>query len=377
MYNRPNFLKTFLLLTLIGVVVLPTYIIFYISPQFNKLIVENTELEAVRVANHLVSMFLPDGKIISENAVTKELTKSDKGLRKEFQLRKLKLFLPTGKIIFSSDPEDIGVVNKHSYFFEKVARGENYTKIVKKHDLSLEGQRMQSDVVETYVPIMKDKEFVGAFEVYFDITKALTRLRQLLVHIYVIVGLISGILLFAIVINLLRAKRYEEELRKLSITDGLTGLLNRRGFMALAENQINKAGRIKEELFLLYADIDNMKWINDNLGHSAGDQALVAAANAMRNTFRKSDILSRLGGDEFAALLCCEPGEDSEETILGRLEENLKLVTNPGNSFGFHISTGIVKYSSEGSCTVEELMSRADNLMYENKTRKKSQKVPI
>jgi diguanylate cyclase (GGDEF)-like protein len=115
-----------------------------------------------------------------------------------------------------------------------------------------------------------------------------------------------------------------------------------------------------------------MKWINDTYGHSMGDQALIAAADAMRKTFRKSDILSRLGGDEFAALLSCDPGEHSKDTILGRFGQNVKIAIPDGGSFNLHISTGIVKCSSQGPCTMEELMSKADNLMYENKTRKKA-----
>ncbi len=352
---------------------MPVYIVVFISPQFNKLIKEITEDEAVRVANHLACIFLEDNRNLSEKSTWAEWKIIDEHVRKEFQIKKIKLFLPSGEIIHSSDPKDIGEINKHDYFTEFVAKGKTFTKVVKKHELSLEGKEMAADVVETYVPILRGGEFVGAFEIYFDITKSKGRLERLLTHVYVILGLISGILLSLIVINAVKARRYEEELRRCSTTDDLTGLLNRRGFMTLAEKQISLSSRIEDELFLLYADVDNMKWINDNLGHKIGDQALADTANAMRETFRKSDILCRLGGDEFAVLLRCDPKEECEKTIIKRFEENLqKAARQFGNVYDLQISTGIVKYSCKEPCSVEDLLAKADKLMYENKALKQS-----
>ncbi|MDT8334412.1 MAG: PAS domain S-box protein, partial [Desulfurivibrionaceae bacterium] len=73
-------------------------------------------------------------------------------------------------------------------------------------------------------------------------------------------------------------KNYETQLHRISITDELTGLFNRRGFMTLAEQQLKIAHRNKDTILLLYADFDNMKWINDNLGHRMGDSALIETA---------------------------------------------------------------------------------------------------
>jgi len=97
-------------------------------------------------------------------------------------------------------------------------------------------------------------------------------------------------------------KQYEEDIRIMSITDQLTCLYNRRGFLTLAEQQIKVAERNKEGLLLLFADLDDMKRINDTLGHKKGDEALVDAANIFKKVFRGSDIIARIGGDEFAVL---------------------------------------------------------------------------
>ncbi|MCX5902466.1 MAG: PAS domain S-box protein [Proteobacteria bacterium] len=93
-------------------------------------------------------------------------------------------------------------------------------------------------------------------------------------------------------------KRMEEELRALSLIDELTGLYNRRGFLTLAGQQLRIAKRTKRQQLLLFADLDDLKRINDHLGHALGDQALRDTAQIFKATFRTSDILARMGGDE-------------------------------------------------------------------------------
>ncbi len=101
---------------------------------------------------------------------------------------------------------------------------------------------------------------------------------------------------------IMRMKHVEmqEHLRIMSITDDLTGLLNRRGFFPIAEQQLKLANRSGTGLVLLFADIDNLKWINDKFGHKEGDAVLIDVSRAIKESFRDSDIIARLGGDEFA-----------------------------------------------------------------------------
>ncbi|MHA2123177.1 MAG: diguanylate cyclase, partial [Promethearchaeota archaeon] len=96
--------------------------------------------------------------------------------------------------------------------------------------------------------------------------------------------------------------KMEEELRSLSLTDQLTGLYNRRGFITLADQYLKVLDRQKQGIFLLYADLDRLKWINDELGHNEGDRAIVQTAKILRDNYRKSDVIARMGGDEFVVL---------------------------------------------------------------------------
>jgi diguanylate cyclase (GGDEF)-like protein/PAS domain S-box-containing protein len=165
-------------------------------------------------------------------------------------------------------------------------------------------------------------------------------------------------------------KELEQHLREIAITDELTGLFNRRGFLTLAEKQLGHALRADHDIFLIFADLDNMKAINDTLGHETGDLALATAASLLRTTFRQADILARLGGDEFAVFLSCKPETDSEQAILARLEANI-IQENKGGELPFTlaVSFGVVQLQEDE--TLGQVMIRADGLMYDSKLRKK------
>ncbi|MCK5194454.1 MAG: hypothetical protein KAQ71_11635 [Desulfobulbaceae bacterium] len=204
---QSNYLKYFVGLSLAAVLVLPTYLYLSVGPQFRGLIIENTEKEAVRISTHLVSMFRLDEKEEIGRDVQAMMTKHDKNLREEFQIEKIKLFLASGEIIFSSNQKDIGVINQKSYFKDVVAKGQNFTKLVEKDHKTAEGRVVKVDVLEIYVPIIRDKEFIGAFEIYYDISKAKDRLDTLLGQVYFVLSLISGTLLLALFVIFDRASK--------------------------------------------------------------------------------------------------------------------------------------------------------------------------
>ena len=85
-----------------------------------------------------------------------------------------------------------------------------------------------------------------------------------------------------------------------SLTDALTGLYNRRGFLTLGAQFLKIGRRMGKEIFVLFADVDSLKAINDQRGHAEGDKVLVKVSDILKKTFRQSDIISRIGGDEFA-----------------------------------------------------------------------------
>lgn len=169
-------------------------------------------------------------------------------------------------------------------------------------------------------------------------------------------------------------KHAEEMLYSMSMTDELTGLYNRRGFLALSEQQLKMACRDNKRMFLMSADLDFLKLINDTVGHARGDIAIMSIANILKKTFRDSDIVARIGGDEFV-VLGIEAPDTNIETLSERLRENLNTHNATANEplKELSLSYGFASYDPEHPCSVEELLTNADRLMYEAKHKKRSQ----
>jgi diguanylate cyclase (GGDEF)-like protein/PAS domain S-box-containing protein len=161
----------------------------------------------------------------------------------------------------------------------------------------------------------------------------------------------------------------EKTIQAISSTDDLTGLLNRRGFFSLAQQQLKAANRTRKGFPLFYADLDGLKKINDTFGHPEGDLALVETAAVLKEIFRESDIIGRLGGDEFAVLMLEHPVKsDEDRTILTRINESITARNaRPGRRYTLSLSTGMKLYDPENPCSLDEIISRADALMYKEK----------
>ncbi|MBU1231278.1 MAG: cache domain-containing protein [Proteobacteria bacterium] len=177
-----------------------------------------------------------------------------------------------------------------------------------------------------------------------------------------------------IVVDITVRKRYANKLARLSITDDLTGLLNRRGFLLLAQKQLEIARRKKCNLFLMYADLDNLKIINDTLGHDTGDLTIVETGKMFQAVFREADIIGRVGGDEFTILFTCEEHSEKDfiQRIVERLKEEISLVSSRfALPLKLSISNGVAMFDANNPVTLEELMKSADTLMYIAKKHKK------
>jgi diguanylate cyclase (GGDEF)-like protein/PAS domain S-box-containing protein len=173
-----------------------------------------------------------------------------------------------------------------------------------------------------------------------------------------------------VISDITQNKHAEEELRAMSLRDELTGLLNRRGFLTLAEQQLRLVQRMKKRLILLFIDLDRMKWINDTLGHPEGDLALKNTGIILKKTFRESDLIARVGGDEFV-VVTLNSFDESTETILARLEKNLSAFNKANQAqHPLSLSIGAVSSEEEELCTIEALLTRADQRMYDNKKAK-------
>jgi diguanylate cyclase (GGDEF)-like protein len=148
--------------------------------------------------------------------------------------------------------------------------------------------------------------------------------------------------------------------------DDLTGLHNRRGFMALATRHLRCACDMGQPMVMFFADLDGLKSINDRFGHAEGDRALVRAAACIRQTFRKFDLTARLSGDEFVALSVDVPGR-STEAICRRLQS--KLAHCSGAEYKLSLSVGLAHFDPGSPVTLQELMRQADVALYRHKRR--------
>ena len=160
----------------------------------------------------------------------------------------------------------------------------------------------------------------------------------------------------------------------LAFSDELTGLLNRRGFMAIAQHQLKVGRRCARGMVLFFLDVDGLKRINDLYGHAEGDRALKRAARALEMTFRDSDVIARLGGDEFA-VLAIEASRNSEAAMRSRLSRALKLICERETRYSLHLSLGAARVEVGRKNSMRKLMDRADQSMYEEK-RRKAKSVP-
>jgi diguanylate cyclase (GGDEF)-like protein len=169
----------------------------------------------------------------------------------------------------------------------------------------------------------------------------------------------------------------EEMLRDLSLHDDLTGLYNRRGLLALAEQLVREAERQRRGFDVVFVDLDGLKRINDTLGHPEGDRAIRDAAGLIRASFRESDVVARLGGDEFAVLVRNDPtyGGDAAagvEAATARLREAVaRHNAVEERPFELSLSLGFVGYDPAAPRGIESLLDAADQAMYAQKRAKR------
>ncbi len=173
----------------------------------------------------------------------------------------------------------------------------------------------------------------------------------------------------AIVRVVLEHESIQRELARQARTDPLTGLLNRRSFLEEVHRRIDRLDREALPGTLMYVDLDNFKRLNDCCGHETGDEALVLTAGLLRNLVRPSDLVARLGGDEFALWL-----DGSDELTAAERAERLRLdapaafaQSMPPGAPTLSTSIGIASRNPHISESLEEVMRRADQAMYEVK----------
>ncbi len=524
------------LLSILCLALIPAYYVLEVFPAFSHALVEDKEIAAGQIATHLIAMISgrhDAAPTLDTSIVTPQLRRIVAESCRDFGLVKIKLFSPEGRVVFSTDPADIGKVNTHAYFREEVMQGRRFSKLVRKTAATLEEQHLARDVVETYVPIMVQGRFLGAFELYYDVTDTLAATRRRIGRSRNILLAVAGLLVLGLAFVTRRAVRSiqrreaaQESLRaanaelallfdiarcmsdfehetdvmlhktlallcrfsglpitdraaifvsekgmlqlaashnlipsrpiadlkisvgecrcgkaaatgtltvvdhctspcrcfvfrdecehghiilpikvrgqilgvlttltppfpavdergkrllaavahqlaisianhrnfrranRLSLTDPLTGLPNRRNMQKFLTEQITIVRRYAKSLAVAMLDIDFFKKYNDTYGHQAGDQVLIQVAGILRRQLRRSDLPARYGGEEFIVILPETEGEPAccPMDRIRRLVEKETPVT---------VSIGIACYHDD--LAPEELVELADQALYQAK----------
>lgn len=162
-------------------------------------------------------------------------------------------------------------------------------------------------------------------------------------------------------------KPTQEEMKALPLRDEHTGLYNRYGFIHLAEQYLKPLSRDNTIAYIFYADIDNMKQINDTYGHQEGDSVIEIVADILQDICNEPDLVARIGDDEFV-VLPVGVTESDIKLISSRLQEKFdKVNSTSGKEYTISISYGVAEYNPAAPCSIEDLLTRSENLMYKQK----------
>lgn len=176
----------------------------------------------------------------------------------------------------------------------------------------------------------------------------------------------------SLVTEIAERKRAEDDIRRLSFTDELTGLHNRRSFFLLAEQGLKAARRNNLASLLFFIDLDGLKRTNDTFGHEAGDLVITAAAQVLKSGFRDTDVVARIGGDEFVVLAI--GGGELPEVISARVQALVDELNQSGRCrYPLSLSIGVTSCQPQELRPLDELLANADALMYANKQRRREQ----
>lgn len=168
-----------------------------------------------------------------------------------------------------------------------------------------------------------------------------------------------------------------EELSHQCFTDELTGLYNRRGFLTVAQHQIESARRQRRRMIALFADMDGLKEINDTLGHAAGDAAIRDVAEILKSSLRGGDVVARIGGDEFVVLTSIEES-DGADALIERLKADVELFNQESiRNYAVKISFGFSVIEPDSPFDLAEVIQRADMEMYREKQRRRNSVVAL
>lgn len=343
----------------------------FIHPAFIKLIVQNTENEANRAATRMKRVVIQDIKN-GHLTVSPDTIHYLNEAEQDYLLWKSKVFSHDGEVLYSSQDKDIGTINENGYFHNQVARGEIFTKLVKKNGNSLDGEVTTLDVVETYIPLMVEGQFIGALELYYDISARIEAMDAHMEWVDKMLLLLSGIaIITAFVIGIGYKKvqqireEYELELIEMATKDKLTNIYNRRSFEARLVQDIKQYEKFQTELSVILFDVDHFKFVNDTYGHQAGDNVLSLLAEIAQQTVRSNDIVARYGGEEFVILLP-NTGKNGSQVIAEKLRSAIEdaAFNTQSHNIQITVSLGVACISDIAHPNLDNLVKSADDALY-------------
>jgi diguanylate cyclase (GGDEF)-like protein len=167
-------------------------------------------------------------------------------------------------------------------------------------------------------------------------------------------------------------REMEAKVMRLSLTDDLTGLNNRRGFLLRAEQMLKLVSRVQTQGWLFYIDLDGLKQVNDAHGHEAGDRLIRNAAKVLRESFRDSDIVARIGGDEFVVFVTgtSKPSLEIEDRIARNIEHHNRCYPDQP---AIAMSIGVIRCDPRSLNTLDDMIHQADAAMYIEKRRRRAE----
>jgi len=252
----------FLLLSIVIAIALPLANVFVVFPAFTDILVHSIEEDTEKIAAYLVPPELKFSEITKDRLTPKFYGDIYK-LEHDFGIIKVKILSPDGEVLYSTETGEIGSFISGKFFTDIVSKGQRFTVLLKRGGTSMQGKRVMQDIVETYLPLMNGTRFLGAFELYYDITETKTKLDTMLLYSTLVMTLLSLSLVAAILFLLRKeaatkvARQREQQLKddieritrhdlKAPMISVLSGVEYLKNFTELNEDQTSLISQMRE-----------------------------------------------------------------------------------------------------------------------------------
>ncbi len=363
---------------------------------YSSAMVKNAETSAISVVKAIMSAEVdnllqeaPDGRLILavNNSDLARLDLQMQRYLKFFEMRKITLFTPDNKILYSTDPSIIGQVHHDEDLNTVISSGEALSRLQRSTNVTdLGTERVQNAaIVEAYAPILDaGRRLLGVFEVNADLTKTRDAVLNVLWLTMTALGAVLSMCLYSLylpmkrgTLDLIDALR---ELKVLSTVDYLTGAYNRHYF----DNRIKQeffrrrddVNLHQESIAFIMADIDYFKNVNDTFGHITGDEVLRQVSRRLKERLRDFDVMCRYGGEEFLIMLPLAD-EHGAMMVAERIRQNVigtPVQVDGVGDVAVTVSFGVA-CSRDGAESEQTVIERADGALLLAKQRGRNQVV--